>query len=149
MMKNFNAIYQRVNQFLCKKGYNPIVLKNNSNNIEAVLFADYTKKIVFSVSLKTMEDMLYLLEGALFYNIFQKSISCGEWRACSVHYDNNINIDNLISQFTAGFDKYMLDGDRFIAEDRNVFFSEMRSGIVFDDPNDAICKYAEQFNYIV
>lgn len=145
-MIDYNTIYQRVNQFLIKKGYNPIVLKNNSNNIENILFADYTKKIVFVVSLKTMGDMLYLLEGALFYNYFQKNISCEEWCACSIHCDNNINIDNLISQFEASFDQFVLSGDNFIINDNNVLFEEMRSGIIFGDPDYAICKYAEQKN---
>lgn len=146
MMKNYNTIYQRVNQFLFKKGYNPIVLKNNGNYIETVLFADYTKKIVFAVSLKIMDDMLYLLEGALFYNSFQKSISCGEWRACSIPYNNDINIDGLISQFESGFDQFMSDADDFVEQDSNVEFAEMKFGIILDDPDSAICKYAERFS---
>ena len=116
MMIDCYTIYQRVSQFLIKKGYDPILLKSHSNNIEAVLFADYSKKIVFAVSLKHMSDMMYLFEGALFCNTSQKSISCGEWRACSIHCDNNNNIDNLISQFIKGFDEYMSDGDKFISE---------------------------------
>ena len=107
------------------------------------------KKIVFAISLKAMSDMLYLIEGALFDNVSQGSISCEGWCACNIHCDNNINIDNLINQFTASFDKYMLDGDKFIAEDKNVLFAEMMSGIIFEDPDDAICKYAEQKNYII
>lgn len=40
----------------------------------------------------------------------------------------------------------MLDGDEFIKIDNNVMLEKMGSGIIFEDPDDAICKYAEQKN---
>ena len=55
----------------------------------------------------------------------------------------------IISQFETNFDQFVLDGDEFIANDKNVLFMEMMSGIILEAPDSAICKYAEQKNHII
>jgi len=143
-MVHKKVIYQRVNRFLLKKGYSPVILKKeNSDNIEGILFADYAKKVVFHISLKQINEMLYLLEGALFKNVSQMSIMCGNWCACSIHCDNG-SIDDLLSQFETNFDQFVLESNEFIKNDINVAYTEMKSGIVFSNPNSAINEYAKQ-----
>lgn len=144
MMEHNNAIYQIVNRFLLQKGYSPAILKNkNSDNIEAILFAEYAKKVVFHISLKKINEMLYLFEGALFDNASQRSIICGDWCACSIPCDNG-SIADLISQFETGFDRFVSESNEFIKNDNNVAYTEMKLGIVFSNPDLAVNEYAKQ-----
>lgn len=147
MKKYINTIYQKISQCLYNKGYNPIFLEDNEKNTQMLLFVDYSEKIILSTALEKIDNTLYLFEGSLFdESNINGGISCGFYCACSISYGDYINIDELISQFENNFNQFILAGKDFIKKDKMVADPEMQSGIVFENPQIAITKYAKKHN---
>lgn len=148
MKKQINTIYQKISQSLYNKGYNPIFLEDNEKNTKMVLFVDYSEKIILSTALERINNTLFLFEGSLFdESNLNDGISCGFYCACSIPYGDYINIDELISQFETNFNQFIAASKEFIEKDKRVTYSKMKSGIVFDNPQTAITKYAKQHKF--
>lgn len=147
-MKNYtNTIYSNISQYLLKKGYSPILLKDKENITKMLLFIDYSEKIIFSISVERIKNTLHLCEGSLFdESNLNKGISCGFYCACSIPYSNHINIDNLISQFESSFEQFIIDGKDIKAADNKAVYPGMESGISFENPQNAITEFAKQNN---
>lgn len=145
MKEYINTIYLEISNYLINVGYSPILLKNQEDSTETLLFIDYSENIIFSISLEKIDNTLYLFEGSLFDERDKiHNISCEFYRACSIHY--NISTGELIRQFKSNFEQFIIDGKEFIQMDSKVDYPEMKSGIFFENPQNAITEFAKQNN---
>lgn len=142
-----NTIYKNLSQILTNKGYRPQLLTDNTNDIKILLFVSYTENIVFSVTFEKIENTLYLHEGALFKGRGDSNISCGFFQACSVDHENKESTNKLICRFYDTFDQFIDCGISFKIDDSNVIHPNMKSGIVFENPEYAIALFAKQNNF--
>lgn len=132
-------------QALVNMGYNTICL--SKEHIELMLFVSEKEHIIYTISIEQKNNRLLLSEGALFerWNNITNGVFClSEIDCCD--YDNT---EQLINQFKDSIDFLIQESKDFLLEDNEVEDSEMKSGIVIEEANTAIEKFASDNQYTV